>query len=227
MKFRTELHLHTAEVSACATQTAEQIADVYAAAGYTTVVVTDHMNSQTFNNKRIDLQAASWEEQCTHYMRGYQALREAAAGRFHVLFGMELCPKTRGCDYLIYGMREEFLRSFPEIADIRFQTLVSRLHKAGMMIYQAHPFRNGVRVTDPAFLDGIESYNGNLGIDSRNDIAQIWAKRHSMRETSGTDYHHAHHTPTGGIETDFPITSNDELLAVLREGNYTLLRMGE
>ena len=223
MKFRTELHLHTFEVSACATEPAEYIAEVYAAAGYTTVVVTDHLNGQTFNNRRAYLEDASWAEKCDHFLRGYEALRKAAAGRFHVLLGMEICPKVRGCDYLIYGMNEEFLRGFPDMADVSFKTLVERLHEAGMMIYQAHPFRNGARVTDPAHIDGIESYNAHPGHDSRNDIASLWAKKFSLREIAGSDYHHAYQTAAGGIETDFPITSNEELLAVLREGSYTLL----
>ncbi len=226
MRYRTELHLHTAEVSACATENVAYIADIYAAAGYTTVVVTEHLNPQTFKNKRVDLSAADWEEKCTHYLRGYRAMQEAAGGRFHVLLGMELNPKPMGCDYLIYGMTEEFLRGFPEIADTPLKLLVSRLHDAGMLLYQAHPFRNDARVTDPRLLDGIESYNGHVGHDSRNGIARLWAEKFSLPEISGTDFHHAHQAPVAGIETDFPITTNEMLLDVLRSGNYTLIREG-
>lgn len=35
-----------------------------------------------------------------------------------------------------------------------------------MLFYQAHPFRNSMKITNPELLDGIEVYNGHPGHDS-------------------------------------------------------------
>jgi len=100
MKYKTELHLHTKEVSDCGSVSAFDSAELYVAAGYHTVLVTDHMSRFTFSGKKYD-RGESWTEKCDYYMRGYQTMLEAAAGRFNVLFGMELRSNTDDNDYLI------------------------------------------------------------------------------------------------------------------------------
>lgn len=224
MKYKTELHLHTDEVSNCGTVSAFDSAELYAAADYHTVLVTDHMSKFTFGGKKFTCEGSSWKEKCDFYMRGYHTMLEAAAGRFNVLFGMELRSNTDDNDYLIYGMTEEFMRSCPDIMDMPLKELVSALHEEGMLFFQAHPFRNGMRIKDPELLDGIEVYNGHPEQESRNDIAELWADKFNLLRSSGSDFHHAHHRPRAGIETDFPILTNEQLIRTLRSGNFTLIR---
>lgn len=224
MAFRTELHLHTAEVSNCATVPARDSADRYAAAGYSTVVVTNHMSKFTYKNKNFDHSELPWNEKCDYFMNGYHTMVEAAAGRFNVLLGMELRFNSDPNDYLVYGMTEEFMRSHPEMMDSSVKEFAPVIREAGMLFFQAHPFRNGMKVTKPELLDGIEIYNGHPGHDSRNDIAVMWAKKFNLLVSGGSDFHHEHHEPAAGIETDFEITSNDQLIRVLREGNFTFIR---
>ncbi len=224
MKYKTELHLHTKEVSDCGTVSAFDSADLYAAAGYSTVLVTDHMSKFTFSGKKYDRAGGSWEEKCDYYMRGYHTMLEAAAGRFNVLFGMELRSNTDDNDYLIYGMTEEFMRACPEMMDMPLKELIPQLHEAGMLFFQAHPFRNGMRIKKPDLLDGIEVYNGHPEQESRNDIAELWADKFNLLRSSGSDFHHDHHHPRAGIETDFPILTNEQLVQTLRSGNFTLIR---
>ena len=226
MTYKTELHIHTAEVSDCATVPARDSADVYAAAGYSTVVVTNHMSKFTYKNKRFDHSDDPWDVKCDYYMNGYHTMVEAAAGRFNVLFGMELRSNTNDNDYLIYGMTEDFMRAHPTMMDMPLKELVPAVREAGMLFLQAHPFRNGMKVTKPDLLDGIEIYNGHPGQESRNDIAEIWAKKFGFLASSGSDYHHAHHAPVGGIATEFAISSNEQLVKVLREGSFRFIRDG-
>ncbi len=227
MMYKTELHLHSVDVSSCATATAEEIVEAYTAAGYTTVVLTNHMSIFTYKNKRYDYSHMTWQEKCDFYMAGYHALQKAAGDRLHVILGMELRSNVKNCDYLIYGMTEEFMREFPDMMDEPFRSLSARIRKAGMLLCQAHPFRNGVSVTGPEFLDAMETYNVNT-LDFRNEVAEMWARNYGLIEISGSDFHHAdRHLIHGGIATDTPITSNEELLAVLRGGDYALIRKGE
>lgn len=227
MAYLTELHLHTAEVSNCATAPAATSAEAYAKAGYSTVLVTNHMSKFTYKNKSFDHSDWSWDAKCDFYMQGYHTMVEAAAGRFNVLLGMELRSNHDDNDYLIYGMTEDFMRAHPEMMDIPLKTLVPEIREAGMLFFQAHPFRNGMKVTKPELLDGIEIANGHPAHDSRNDIAALWAEKFGLLVSGGTDYHHPHHTPVGGIVTEEIITSNDQLLRILREGSFKLIRDGK
>lgn len=226
MRYKTELHLHNSEVSNCGKVPSRDSAEIYVAHGYSTIVVTNHMSKFTYKNKKFDHSALPWKEKCDFFMSGYHAMVEAAAGRFNVLFGMELRSNTNDNDYLIYGMTEDFMRSCPEMMDIPIKQLVPMVREAGMLFFQAHPFRNNIKITDPALLDGIEIYNGHPGHDSRNEIAELWAKKFNLLTSSGTDFHDPDHIPVGGIETDFPITSNAILLKTLREGDYSIIRNG-
>ena len=92
----------------------------------------------------------------------------------------------------------------------------------GLLIVQAHPFRNGMKIMPPQYLDGIETFNGHSGHDSRNDIAEAWARHFGLICTSGTDFHHPHQNPDAGIITHEPICTQEQLIAVLKSGNYTL-----
>jgi HisJ family histidinol phosphate phosphatase len=111
MKFKTELHCHSAPVSACAKAYPEEIVQAYVEHGYHSLVLTNHFSRFTFKNKRMgDLSDLPWEEKVDYYMKGYQELKEAAEGKLNVLFGCELRSNIDENDYLIYGLDEAFLR---------------------------------------------------------------------------------------------------------------------
>ena len=225
MTYKTELHLHSAEASACASACAEDIVKVYLEAGYTTLVLTNHFSPFSYKCSRYDLTYMSPEEKVEYYINGFHALRKAAEGKLHVLFGMELYPLSRECDYLIYGMTEEFLRAHADLMELPIETTASLVREAGLIFAQAHPFRNNMKVTNPDLLDAMETHNAHTG-DFRNDIAELWADKHGLIKLSGSDYHGSRHQVESGIATDFPITSNEELLEVLRSGNYKQIRRG-
>ena len=51
MSYLFEMHLHTDEVSRCASIPAKQIAELYLTTDYNGIVVTDHMNSSAFSKE--------------------------------------------------------------------------------------------------------------------------------------------------------------------------------
>ncbi len=227
MKFKTELHCHTAAVSRCGRVEPEEIVEIYIRAGYTTLVITDHINEQTFDPKNSRYMGGEdWQNKIDHFLTGYERAKAAAGNRLRVLWGVEICRAGTRSDFLTYGLTESFLRATPDICEGKDDVFFARLRGAGGIIYQAHPFRNGATVTKPALLDGIEIYNAHPRHASRNDIAELWAERHHLRGISGSDLHEAEFAPGGGILTDAPITSNEELLSTLRTGSYTLIREG-
>ena len=224
MKFKTELHCHSRTVSGCAGVTPEELVEKYLAAGYTTVVLMEHLSAATFKQGGRYGGTENWQEKVDYYMEGYHALRAAAGGKLHILMGCELCLIGSRTDYLIHGVTEAFLRENPDLLTLEKIKYVSkRTHEYGLLLYQAHPFRNGMNITDPALLDGIEVYNGHPRHDSRNAFAQQWAQHYGLRGICGSDVHEKEDPASTAILTDTPITTREELLLTLRDQNYTML----
>ncbi len=59
MKFKTELHAHTAETSNCGKASAEELVEAYIKNGYSTVVITDHLSTHTYFKYNYD--KLSWD----------------------------------------------------------------------------------------------------------------------------------------------------------------------
>lgn len=220
--YKTELHCHSAHISTCAHATHEQVIESYVRAGYTTIVSTEHINPWTFPR---ELEESTWGDRLNYFMDAYEHFLRAAEGKLHILLGAEIrFMRENNSDYLVYGLSREFLTALGDPRHIRGIGVLSKIvRENGCMIYQAHPFRPDMMITDPKILDGIEVANMSPWHNSHNDIAKAWALANGLPGISGTDYHNSDHNPRGGIMTEAPITSNDELLAVLRSGEYELI----
>lgn len=215
MIYRTELHCHTQGVSVCAECPPEEGARLYIEAGYRTVVVTDHMNRWTFRDLPAEM---PWESRVEHFLSGWRRFREAAGERLAVLLGMELRFDENENDYLVYGITPEFLLAHPQMMEMTPASFSELARKSGLLFYQAHPFRNGMTVVDPALLDGIETHNGHPRHDSRNEIAAAWAKKFGLLEIGGSDFHEPEACGCGGILTPAPILTGNQLMEALRGG---------
>ena len=106
MKYKYELHCHTAETSECAAALAKDTVEFYKSIGYSGLVITDHYSFLTFGTdsafkRQIDVDK---------YLKGYHCALEAAGDDFTVLLGMEIRYFATTNDYLVYGIDEDFLR---------------------------------------------------------------------------------------------------------------------
>lgn len=224
MQYKTELHVHTAEASRCGDFLATEVADKYIAAGFTTLVLTNHYFKGPMMD-RIEGLGKVWVE---HYIGVYHKMRDYAKGRLHVLLGCELrFPENRN-DYLIFGLTEEFLRAHADMHLMDYKSFSAFARENGLLFIQAHPFRSVMTVVRPEYLDGMEVFNAHTGHDSRNYLANEEALRYGLIRTSGGDFHHAYQVPgDGGILTDTPIETMEQLVETLKSGNYTLICEGE
>lgn len=220
--YKTELHCHTCEVSNCARHTAEELVQRYADAGYTTVVLTNHLSRFTYSNQRFDHSDWSWNEKIDYFMDGYHLFEYAAKGKLHPILGCEFRSNIDENEYLLYGVTEELLRSIPNMMDTPVEAVREALHSIGGLLYQAHPFRNAMRVVRPDRIDGMEVFNACTE-DFRNLTASRWADHFSLRRSSGSDVHREDHVISGGIETEHPITSREELLEALLSPTLKIL----
>lgn len=222
--YLTELHAHTAETSRCAQAHAETLVALYKAAGYSTVVITDHLSPSTY--EAYEGKNLSWDEKVDIFLAGYRAAVRAAGDDLTVLLGMELRFARKGDnnDYLVYGVTEPFLRKNPTLLNMHLSSFSDLAHRNGLLVFQAHPFRNGMHIVNPAHLDGIEIYNACVRHNSRNTIAEKWAQLYSLRGTSGSDFHRDEDAARGGIVTESKIQTNTDLLNTLQSGNFTCVR---
>ncbi len=220
MNFKTELHCHSSDISFCAKVDAKAIIDKFTGAGYSTLVLTNHFIS----HMRLDHGCNTWDEWVDKYLDGYYKLKKEGEGKLNVLLGMELRFNDNYNDYLVFGLTEKFLRDNPDFYNLNIWKFHDLAKENGLIVIQAHPFRDGMTVTHPHAIDGVEVFNGHGGHDSRNDIAEAWASKYGLIKTSGTDFHYDYAPANAGIITDFEITDMDMLVKTLREGNYSLIK---
>lgn len=216
-----ETHVHTSEVSHCGHVAAADVVRTYIGLGYNGIVLTDHINHSTFRKMRD----ATWDEKMTFYLTAYKIAVETAASinpDFKVLLGAELRIDGFDNDYLLFGVDETFLRAHPDLMQMDFSAMADCVHDAGLLLVQAHPFREDMTIVDWTKLDGVEVFNGNPGHESNNPIANTWAERHGLIKTSGNDYHGSFGDTLGGIRTAEPIADNADLLRILKSGTYEL-----
>ena len=71
--FKTETHLHTAEVSRCSRLHALDIIKLYKAEGYSTVFVSDHFQPNTMDV----LGDIPWEHKVSIFLSGYYRAKNA------------------------------------------------------------------------------------------------------------------------------------------------------
>ncbi len=211
-----ELHAHTSEVSSCGKVPAAELVEMYVEAGYEGVVITDHLNGSTFRNH----EGCSVEEQREFFLSGYRAAKRSAGSRLKVLLGMELCLAGSPNDYLLYGLTEDLLPVlYNQTFNIRQLSLPEAsqfLRAHGIFIVQAHPFRNDLRVIDPKYIDGVETYNGHPWHASRNAVAKCWAEMYQLIQTSGSDFHVPDCLARGGVILHDKIETIHDLVAVLK-----------
>jgi len=142
--FLYDTHVHTAEVSGCARIPARQVVRLYRDAGYTGIVVTDHLTRGTLerlggaampggaspnrgaampggaspSGRAPSSESAPWQGAIERYLSGYEIAREEGARvGLVVLPGLEMTfddPEPYG-DYLVFGLAPEMLRAHPDL----------------------------------------------------------------------------------------------------------------
>jgi len=195
-RYRIETHAHTNTVSPCGQLSPAELVAGYAAAGYSGLIVTDHLVHWLPVFDGID----SWPDRVHAYFSGYRAARAAARGTGLTVYpGFELTfAELPGNDFLVYGLDEELLVELPEVYWMEPASFKRLANAAGALIFQAHPFR-GRGPVEPQLLDGVEVCNGNPRHDSRNDLAAAFASRHDLLEIGGSDAHQTDDIGRAGI----------------------------
>ncbi len=219
MKYLYETHFHTSEVSRCGKVSAKDGIEMYKNAGYSGVLVTDHLGTEYLN---INYKGENWTEKIEYYLQGYREAKKYETESFSVMLGAELRFDENMNDYLVLGLTEDFLFEnewFTHLKEKEFKRLCEQNQ---MTIIQAHPFRPGITIAKPHDIDGIEVFNGNKRHDSANDIAAMWAKKYHLMTTSGSDFHETEDLARGGVYLENFVKNSKSFRANLLAGKYSL-----
>lgn len=222
--YKYELHAHTHECDRGAALGARELVRLYKDAGYDGMVITDHY-IDLFYNRWFPEEVAdlTHKQQVARWLRGYYTAREEGEKiGFTVLPGAEVRFDGYPNDYLLYGLHEDFFDTVPRLNELKNVTELLALLPEQVCVVQAHPFRDGMAVANPRGLFGLEVFNGGTE-KFRNQLAGQFAEHYGLAKTSGSDIHNRNRLAKGGIITTRRIQTPEDLAAVLRSGEYSLI----
>ncbi len=218
--FKYELHCHTKPVSKCSRFPVKELVETYIEHGYNGIVLTNHINAMTF----MEQKTSHWSDLMTYYLRDYEEAIRVANGRITVLLGAELRFHENGNDYLLYGENlKDFLLKTEHLMYMGIKKFSPLAREADTLVFQAHPFRNGMTITNPNLIDGIEVFNAHPRHDSRNDLAKLWQERYDLLRCAGSDAHEAGDI-SSGILTNIEIKDSKTLVDVLKTGQFEIIQ---
>ena len=229
MEYRYETHCHCAQCSMCAQSSAQMMVRAYKAAGYAGLVLTDHF---IFGYTAVPA-SLPWPERMRRYYQAY--LDAKAVGDqldFDVIFGIEHAYGD-GKEVLIYGVELDFLLANPDIPHISLDELVSRVHEAGGIVIQAHPYRNRWYVNMDVqpradIVDGIEVFNaGNAPGEDPQALELANSKDFIM--TCGGDIHSAEDGRIGcaGVVLPYRVKNSKAFADALKRRDHQFLVNGK
>lgn len=218
---KIDLHVHSSDLSLCGHMSAKETIDRYIEAGFDGFVLTNHFTRDMAEH--FDRHGIPQTEYFAHYKACYERARVYGEERgFLVLCGYELRFDRSPNDYLVYGMSDEIAEGCLEMFGWGPEKFGQFARENGILFYQAHPFRNHMRVVNPRCFFGMEIVNGNPRHDSRNDIAKAWTEKFGLHQIAGSDCHQAEDVAIAGIEFEGTISTVEELCEILREDRYKI-----
>ncbi|MBQ8509037.1 MAG: PHP domain-containing protein [Clostridia bacterium] len=219
--YKIETHLHVSEVSPCAKLSADEMIRLYAGAGYNAVFVSDHCSKKYFEQ----LGDMSWTEKTKRFFSGYDAAK-AAGERYGIMVlpAAELAFEKSSNHYLVYGIKKEFMDSHPDFLDHGIEGFYPLARSCGMLVMQAHPYRDGACFPTPDFIDGVEVYNTNPRHEDHSSRTERLAQEHRMLISAGSDAHRIEDVGLSGVISEQPVTSADDFIALIRSGSVQIIR---
>jgi hypothetical protein len=218
LEYIFETHLHTTEASACSRTPAVEYIEYMKSLGYSGIIVTDHF----FSGNSCVPRNLPWEERVNMYCSGFEHAKNAAGDDLVVLFGIEY--NFQGDEFMLYGLDKKWLLDNPDILQTDRYQLYERVHQAGGIMIQAHPFRergylSAIHLT-PGVCDGVEVYNA-ANPDWQNALAYEYALDKDFRMAAGSDIHSVSQEDMGGMSFPFPIETIDDYVKAFMENEGT------
>ncbi|MBE7086048.1 MAG: PHP domain-containing protein [Clostridiales bacterium] len=204
---KIDSHVHSKGVSKCSRVTCEEIIDQKIALGYDGAVLTNHCQAWYYPPE----EHAAWAK---NFLEEYERGRKYAKARgFTFLLGIEISLNDpHYADWLVYGVTESFLREVPAPYTLKQKELFEACEAYGMVMVQAHPYRQSP--ANVQYMHGVE-INCTPGDLERADEVLAFAKQNKRLVTCGTDYHTADRDFFGGMMIPNGIETGEEFAKYL------------
>ena len=220
---KLETHCHSAG-SWCATCGLEGLIKNYKKANYGGVVITNHYSDYEFKKHGF----SSQREYAKYYFELIEkAMELGEKNGLKVFYGVEVKLNERSTEYVLYGFTKDFLLDNANLYEFTQEQLFKIANQNDMLMYQSHPFREGVRVGNPKFMHGAEYFNGHLHHVNNNALAREFCEKNNLIKLSGTDFHDKDQPITAGIYIPESIKNSFELTRYIKENNFSLIEERE
>ena len=223
MKFKYDLHVHTKEISPCARLSVEEIIDKYIEEGYSGLVLTDHFRKGYFRK----CEREEWKEKTKEYFYSYDRAIEYCKDKdFYIGLGMEISFNNDTNDFLVFGFEKEDFLENEWMIEMGLKDFYNKF-KDKAIIIQAHPHRQkGSKLEDINYLHGLEINNQNPRHNNNNDLTRcVYEENPRLIATGGSDVHQKEDLCRTGIYTKNKITSDEQLLNILRNKDFQIIGM--
>ena len=218
-----ETHMHTSEISVCASATAVEQARLYKKLGYDGIIITDHF----YNGNTEVPKDLPWEEWVNRFTVGYEkAKAEGDKIGLSVFFGWE--ESFHGNDFLVYGLDKEWLLDHPQIINWEIKELYENVNADGGYFVHAHPFREEDYIKEirlfPNHVHAVEVINSSHTNPKFDKRAIEYAKKHGLAMAAGSDAHHVNDLK-GGMVFNHKLESIEDFIDAMRAGqDYKMVR---
>ena len=214
-KYKIDFHTHTTPASPCSEITPQRMVEAYKELGFDGIVLTNHFVD--FLLKSNDPEVVSQT-----YLSDYYKTKEIGnKNGLKVYLGMEIRFPENCNDYLIYGIEEKDIKELFSYIHGDYISFYKAFKNDKNVILQAHPFRNGMTLQNPDYIDGIETFNIHPGHNSRVGFASRYANAYPhFIKTCGTDFHHETHQGLGATLTKTLPEDSIGIAEILKSGDY-------
>ncbi len=197
-----DLHAHSSGISPCCLIPYEQVLHTALEHGIDGLVLTNHYvatdDPSAFARRYVD--------------EFFAARQYGQSIGCRVFFGIELTMVwDPAIHLLIYGVEPEFVLNNPSLFACTQQELYALVKANDGVLVQAHPYRNGKTVLDPAYLDGVEINCHPIYKQSYSERLLPLAAEHRLLVTCGGDYHADTYRPTCGMELPETVQTSGDL----------------
>lgn len=217
-KYRIELHAHTSPASSCSEVSPEEVVTIYKELGYDAVVIANHFS--------FEYQDSTKQQVIDRFFLDLEnAHKKGEELGINVIPAAEIRFTENDNDYLIYGITEKMMEEIYDLLPYGVDNFRRAYSMPDSVFLQAHPFREGMVLADPAILDGIEVFNLHPNHNSKIGLAAVYANEQKFPIiTAGSDFHHTgrkHEGVSAMLSRILPEKSFD-IARILKSGDYLL-----
>ncbi len=206
---KIDMHVHSKGISLCSKVSCQTIVDEKLRVGYDGAVLTNHCQPWYYPPAE---HSYFIERVIEEFYRGKEYADKKG---FRLYLGLEVTIPNPYGDWLLYGVTEDFLRRSPCLYQLTQKQLFELCEENGILLVQAHPFRNGCVLGDPRYMRGME-INCTPGDFEKASFVKEFTEKYNLLVTCGTDYHGIERETLGGILLPSECTTAAEIAAYIR-----------